>query len=186
VNRKTLLMKSLLTLPLLLGCVACTQAPSPAETKTAAAPAADTAKATADIKALEDRFLKAVLAKDVNAIMSNYVPDASLFVFDVPPPRQYVGAAAYRKDWEETLGLIPGPVDASITDLDVTTGGGDLAWSHSIQHLAGTMKNGKKLDLTVRVTDDYKRINGQWLIALEHVSVPVDLVTGKADLTSKP
>jgi hypothetical protein len=29
-------------------------------------------------------------------------------------------------------------------------------------------------------------VNGQWLIALEHVSVPVDVVTGKADLTSKP
>ena len=70
--------------------------------------------------------------------------------------------------------------------LDVTAGGGDLAWSHSIQALAGAMKNGRKMDLTVRITDGYKRVNGQWLIALEHVSVPVDVVTGKADLTSKP
>jgi hypothetical protein len=40
--------------------------------------------------------------------------------------------------------------------------------------------------LTVRVTDGYRKINGKWLITQEHVSVPVDLETGKADLTSKP
>ncbi len=57
----------------------------------------------AQIRALEDRFAAAFNAKDVDAIMKVYVPDETLFVFDVVPPRQYVGAAAYRKDWEEFL-----------------------------------------------------------------------------------
>jgi hypothetical protein len=56
------------------------------------------ADALADIKALEDRFVAAFKAKDPDAIMKVYVPDQTLFVFDVVPPRQYVGAAAYRKD----------------------------------------------------------------------------------------
>lgn len=172
---------------LILGCVGCTQAPPASDAKAADTKAADTtAKDIAEIKAMEDRFIKASATKDVNAIMAFYVPDESLFVFDVTPPRQYVGAAAYRKDWEDLLGLFPGPIDVSISELDVTAGGGDLAWGHSIQHLAGTMKDGKKMDLTVRITDGYKRINGQWLIAHEHVSVPVDVLTGKSDLTSKP
>jgi ketosteroid isomerase-like protein len=178
---------------LILGCAVlcssgCTQGPSAAETKAAAdAKAAEMAtKDVADIKALEDRFIKATATKDVNAIMAFYVPDASLFVFDVTPPRQHVGAADYRKDWEDTLGLFPGPIEAGISDVDVTAGGGDIAYGHSIQTLSGTMKNGKKMNLTVRITDGYKRVNGQWLIAQEHVSVPVDLVTGKGDLTSKP
>jgi ketosteroid isomerase-like protein len=38
----------------------------------------------------------------------------------------------------------------------------------------------------MRLTDVYRRINGQWLIEHEHVSVPVDLDTGKPDLASKP
>jgi len=46
------------------------------------------------IRALEDSFAAAVRAKDVDAIMKVYVPDDSLFVFDVTPPRQYVGATA--------------------------------------------------------------------------------------------
>lgn len=63
---------------------------------------------------------------------------------------------------------------------------GNLAVAHRIQHLVVTDKDGKKTDLTARVTDGYRKINGKWLIVLEHVSVPVDSNTGKADLSSKP
>jgi len=143
------------------------------------------ADAREDIKALEDRFIAAVKAKDLDAIMKVYVPDQTLFVFDVEPPRQYVGAAAYRKDWQAFLDSFNGPIIFELTDLDITTDD-NLAYSHSIQRVAGTDKQGKKLDLTVRVTDVYKKINGNWLVIHEHVSVPVDLDTGKPDLTSKP
>jgi uncharacterized protein (TIGR02246 family) len=143
------------------------------------------ADARADIKALEDRFIAAVTAKDLDAIMKVYVPDQTLFVFDVEPPRQYVGAAAYRKDWQAFLDSFNGAITFELTDLDIATDD-NLAYSHSIQRVAGTDKQGKKLDLTVRVTDVYKKINGNWLVIHEHVSVPVDLDTSKPDLTSKP
>ncbi len=143
------------------------------------------ADAAADIRALEDRFVAAFKAKDVDAIMKVYAPDQTLIVFDVVPPRQYVGAAAYRKDWQTFLGSFDGPITVELTDLDVVADR-NLAYSHSIQHVAGTDKQGKKLDLTVRVTDVYKKARGRWLIVHEHVSVPVDLDTGKPDLTSKP
>ncbi len=182
--RKTqMLMGAVLT----LGCFGCAQAPPQPDAKTAAAMAADAkAKDLADLKALEDRFMTAWKAKDVNGIMAVYVPDDSLVVFDVVPPRQYIGAQAYRKDWEDTLSMLPGPIEADISDLAIEVGGGDVAYGHSIQHMSAVMKNGKKMDLTVRVTDGYKKVNGQWLIAHEHVSVPVDIMTGKADLSSKP
>ena len=139
----------------------------------------------AQIRALEDSFAAGVRAKDIDAIMKVYVPDQTLFVFDVVPPRQYVGAAAYRKDWQELFDSFNGPITVELTDLDITTDD-SLAYGHSIQRVAGTDKQGKKLDLTVRVTDVYKKINGNWLVIHEHVSVPVDLETGKPDLTSKP
>ena len=59
----------------------------------------------ASIRALESSFVAAVNARDVNAIMKVYVPDEILFVFDVVPPRQYVGAKAYAKDWTDFLGM---------------------------------------------------------------------------------
>ena len=143
------------------------------------------ADAAADIRALEDRYVAAFKAKDVDAIMKVYAPDQTLVVFDVVPPRQYVGAAAYRKDWQTVFGSFDGPITVELTDLDVVADR-NLAYSHSIQHVAGTNKHGKKLDLTVRVTDVYKKAHGRWQIIHEHVSVPVDLETGKPDLASKP
>jgi ketosteroid isomerase-like protein len=173
---------------LVLGASGCSQAPNPAEVKAAQDKAAADAKAQdlADIKALEDKFMTAFKAKDIDAIMQAYVPDDSLLVFDATPPREYKGAQAYRKDWEGFLAMFPGPLEADISDLDVTVGGGDVAYGSSIQHGIGTAKNGKKTEFTVRVTDGYKKVNGKWLIAHEHVSFPVDIATGKADLLSKP
>ena len=42
--------------------------------------------------------------------MQAYVPDETLFAFDVIPPRQYVGAKAFRKDWGEFLAGLKGPL----------------------------------------------------------------------------
>jgi ketosteroid isomerase-like protein len=139
----------------------------------------------AAIRALEDRFAAAVSAGDVNAIMKSYVPDQSLVVFDVVPPRQYLGADAYRKDWVNFLAFFKGAPKLEVTDLAVTVEG-NLGFSHSIQRVSGMDANGQPIDLTARVTDGYRKIGGDWLIVHEHVSVPVDLATGKADLSSKP
>jgi ketosteroid isomerase-like protein len=159
-------------------CVACNTATPPV-------PAPDTtAQDLAAIKTLEDHFVSGFNAKDTKAIMSLYVPDQGLIVFDVSVPRQYTGADAYTKDWDGFWAMFPGPTNFTLSDLDISIGG-NIAYSHSIQHASMTDKKGKKMELTVRVTDGYKKINGQWFISHEHVSVPVDLATMKPDLNSK-
>jgi uncharacterized protein (TIGR02246 family) len=137
----------------------------------------------AQIRALEGAFAAAVKARDLDAIMKVYSPD--VLVFDVSPPRQYVGAAAYREDWKGFLAAFPGPIQFEVTDL-VVSAGGALGYGHSIQHVSGKDAKGKPTEVTVRVTDVYRKAGGTWLIVHEHVSVPVDLDTGKADLSSKP
>ncbi len=94
------------------------------------------ADARADIRTLEDRFVAAFKAKDLDAIMKAYAPGRALIVFDVIPPRQFAGAAAYRKDWQTFLDGFSGPITVELTDLDI---GADrnLAYSHSIQRVAG-------------------------------------------------
>jgi uncharacterized protein (TIGR02246 family) len=144
-----------------------------------AAPSGDEAA----IRALEAQFAAGVTAKDVDAIMKVYAPD--VFVYDVVPPRQYAGAAAYRKDWEGFMSGFKGPVKFEVSDLAVEISG-PVAWSHSIQRAAGVDPSGQPSDVTVRVTDVYRKTADGWRIAQEHVSVPVDLATGKADLQSKP
>ena len=139
----------------------------------------------ADIEALEKRYTDAVLAKDLNGIMSCYAPGNQLFVFDAVPPREYPSWDAYKKDWQELLGMFPGPLTYSLSEQSITVVG-TVAYGHNIQTGQFTRKDGSKLDSVVRVTDVYRKIDGKWLIVHEHVSFPVDLDTGKADLLSKP
>jgi len=163
-----------------------TAAPTPAKPAQAAAPAATPAISDkAQIERLERRFITAFNAKDVKAIMSVYAPGNGLFVFDVTPPRQHVGWADYKKDYEDLFAAFPGPWKVDMSDLGVTVSG-DVAYGHNIQATDATKADGSKLAVTVRVTDVYRKINGKWLIVQEHVSVPVDLTTMKPDLTSAP
>jgi len=137
------------------------------------------------IRALYQRYSDAFRAKDINKIMSVYVPDESLVVFDAVPPRQYVGAKAYRKDYEDFFAIFPGPNAGRISDLSVTTAG-TLAYAHSIGTFVLTDKSGKQVTWVFRLTDVFRKLNGKWLIVHEHVSWPVDPATGKADFLSKP
>jgi ketosteroid isomerase-like protein len=143
------------------------------------------ADSRAAIETLENQFAAAVNAKNLGAIMKVYAPGSELFVFDVVPPRQYVGADAYRKDWKGFLDMFKGPVKFTMSDLSIDAGA-KMAYSHSAQHISGTDTKGKPIDFTVRVTDVYRRIGGEWRIVHEHVSVPVNMDTGKPDMTSSP
>ena len=137
------------------------------------------------IRDLENRLAAAAEARNLDGIMKSYVPDETLFVFDVIPPRQYVGAKAFRKDWDELLGGTKGSFRYTITDLVVTTVG-TVAYGHSIQRIVGTLTKGDPIDLTTRVSDVYRKIKGEWVIVQEHISIPVDLDTGKPDFASRP
>lgn len=138
----------------------------------------------AEIRAMEAAMMKGFAARDLDSALAVYVQDDTLFVFDAAPPRQYVGIKAWRADNENFLALFKGPFTAEMSDLSVTNG--KLGFGHNIQRFAGTGKDGKPIDLTFRVSDGYKKINGKWMIVEEHLSFPVDVATGKADLSSKP
>jgi ketosteroid isomerase-like protein len=52
--------------------------------------------------------------------------------------------------------------------------------------MTGTLKSGQKFDAWVRFTECYRKTQGRWLAIHDHISVPVDLDTGKAVLDAKP
>ncbi len=139
----------------------------------------------AEIRALHQRYVEAFNKKDVATIMSGYLPGKELFVFDVTPPRQHVGWEDYRKDWEDLFAAFPGPLHDEVQDLSITIAD-SAAYSHHVEAGYFTRPNGSRLDIVARVSDVYRKVNGKWLIVQEHVSVPVDIDTGKADLLSKP
>jgi uncharacterized protein (TIGR02246 family) len=147
----------------------------------AAAPADDKAA----IEALEQSFSDAFNAKDLKGVMACYAPGKGLFVFDAIPPREYPSWDAYKRDWEGLFSAYPGPLPVMISEQSITVVG-PVAYGHNIQTAHFTAKDGSHTTGVVRVTDVYRKINGKWLIVQEHVSFPVDMATGKADMLSKP
>ena len=83
------------------------------------------------------------------------------------------------------MAAFAGPVRFDISDLTVSSDGA-IGYSHSIQHVRSSDSQSHDMDMTVRVTDVYRKQDGRWRIVQEHVSAPIDLATGKGDLTSKP
>jgi ketosteroid isomerase-like protein len=146
-------------------------------------PASNSDKAA--IQALEDTYNDGFNSKDVDKVMSVYLPGKELFVFDVVPPREYKGWDAYKKDFVELFSAFPGPMKNTISEQTIHVVG-SMAYGHNIQTGEFTGKDGAKVKIVVRTTDIFRKINGKWLIVEEHNSVPVDLDTMKPDLQSKP
>lgn len=143
------------------------------------------AKDEAEIRQLLDRWAKAFHARDLDGIMSIYEPGNALVAYDIVAPLQYTGFEAYKKDYREFLDQFEGPIDVEYPDVKILAGD-TVAFSHGLERMTGTLKNGQKFDAWVRFTEGYRKTNGHWLAVHDHISVPVDLDTGKALLTLKP
>jgi ketosteroid isomerase-like protein len=147
-------------------------------------PALARADSASEIRAAQNSIAAGAEARNLDAIMSNYLHSPKLFVFDVYPPRAYLGYDAFRKDWHDFLAGYKGPITYQMQDMYVDTDG-TYGYVHVIEHIAGTTNGDKAAEINMRVTELYHKINGKWLIVHEHASVPVDLKTGKADILSK-
>ncbi len=137
----------------------------------------------AAIQGLLDDCIRSVRSKNIEGVMSLYAQE--VVSFDIVPPLRYIGADAFRKVWEETFLVFQGPIYYEIHDLHITVGD-DVAFTHSLNRISGTLNTGQKIDLWLRWTACFRKINGKWLIVHHQNSVPVDLQTGRAVLDLKP
>ena len=137
----------------------------------------------AEIQRAIEGYVEALRARDIDGVMSIYAPE--LVSFDLVPPLRYVGAGEYRKRWEEVFSVYQGPIDYEVHDLTITVGD-DVAFTHSLNRISGTLNTGQKTDLWLRWTACFRKINCKWLIVHHQNSVPVDLKTGRAVLDLKP
>jgi uncharacterized protein (TIGR02246 family) len=137
----------------------------------------------AEIRSRIDEWVAAFRRKDIDAVMPMFAPDA--VAFDLVPPLQYAGREAYRKQWERLFASYEGAIEYEVRELSVTAERG-VAFSHSLNRIHGTLKNGRKTGFWLRMTACWRKVGGQWLIAHEHVSVPVDLERDKPVLDLEP
>ncbi len=152
----------------------CNQSPSPA----------DVAKANeAEIHQWLDTWQKDFNAGDVNALMTLYSQD--VLAFDIIPPIQYDGKAAYQKDWVDFFAPFQLPLQSEIRDVRITTSG-DVGFITMLFNFSATPKSGSKTTNWIRVTAGLRKVDGKWLDVHDHASIPVDIATGKAVMDIHP
>jgi ketosteroid isomerase-like protein len=137
----------------------------------------------ADIRRRIDKLVQAVRAMDLEGVKWIYAPD--LVSFDIEPPLQHLGAEAKWQNWANVFAAYEPPLGYETRDLTITAGG-DVAFGRTLARISGTLKNGNRSDYWVRWTTCFRKIDGQWLIAHDQISVPMDVKTGKALRDLKP
>ena len=122
------------------------------------------------IRALIERWAKAVHAGDLDAVLADHADD--IVMFDVPPPANGVrGIDAYRETWPAFFSWQAQGAAFEIVSLE-TTVGDEVAFAHALLR-CGTQE---ELDLDpanrLRLTVGLRKQSGRWVVTHEHHSFP--------------
>jgi PhnB protein len=124
-------------------------------------------RAEAEIRRVIEDWAEALRAKDIDRLWSHHADD--FLSFDLAPPLQH--GPEQRKELETWFQTWRGPIGYEVRDLSVVADG-DVAFSHSLNHLRGRRSDGEEADVWFRATLCFRRLDGRWKVAHEHTSVP--------------
>ena len=115
-------------------------------------------------------WAKSIREKDASALARHFASDAVRF--DLAPPLQ--ATMEIEENAREWFATFQGGIGYEIRGLSISLDG-DLAMAHSFNRITGTKVDGEKADLWFRETLGLKKIDGCWLIAHMHESVPFSM-----------
>jgi uncharacterized protein (TIGR02246 family) len=137
--------------------------------------------AEGQIRHIMDRLARSVQTRDIEGILATYADNA--VIFDVRDSLEY-GKDGLRRSWEECFESSKDFI-IEISEPAIRMDG-NLAFTHCLSHATGKTLDGQDIDVWMRATDCYQKINGKWLVVHEHVSVPGDFESGKILQNLKP
>ena len=140
------------------------------------------ASTQSEVSALLESWSEAIRIKDIDRLMSLYSPD--IVYFDLVPGLQYTGSAAVRGNFLRMFDGFKSSIGQEIRGLSILASG-DIAVAYMLIRASGTLKDGREVGYWVRATVCCQRSDHRWLIAHEHISLPVDL-SGSAAMDLVP
>lgn len=123
------------------------------------------------VEAVLQGRIEAAQVKDIDKLMSYFAPE--IVYYDAVPPLQFVGTEAVRKNFQRWFDGYDGPISLETKDQTVAVDG-DIAWAHMLHLDSGKRTNGMQSAMWVRSTVCLRRIDGEWLVTHEHISMPID------------
>jgi ketosteroid isomerase-like protein len=122
----------------------------------------------AAIRALIEERVAALEAKDGARAVAVLAEDVVAFELAPPLVAEQATDAAAAQGW---LDGFEGPVETEIRDLVVHVSR-HVAFSHSLNRLRATRRDGRKVDFWMRSTLGFRKLDGAWKIVHGHSSVP--------------
>jgi len=122
-----------------------------------------------EIRALIERWSKAVRDQDMEGIRADHDPD--ILMFDVPPPLVSRGLDAYMATWDAFFTRQEKPITFDFHDLKITAGF-EVAFATAIGNCVDVDPSGKREPLEFRLTMGLRKIAGRWRVVHEHHSLP--------------
>jgi uncharacterized protein (TIGR02246 family) len=135
------------------------------------------------IRALCDHVAGAIRARNLDQMMTAYADD--VIQFDATGALAQRGAEQVRESTHKWFAGWEGRIDFEVRELTIDTSG-DLAFARSFNRSAGTAKQGAHVEMWVRWTACFRKLDGTWKVVHEHVSVPFDPKTMKPELALEP
>lgn len=131
-----------------------------------------------EILQLMANWRNALEARDLHRMLANYTPRTVLF--DCKPPHHLVGVEAIRNCWEQCLPYFPEKFRSEHANVEVMVNG-DLAFFHGFHRFVALVDEEKWKDSFhwLRVTVCFQKVDGNWTVVHEHVSMPFDPMTGQ-------
>jgi uncharacterized protein (TIGR02246 family) len=121
------------------------------------------------VRDLLERWAAAVRAKNTSEVLANHSQDIRMF--DVPPPFESRGLAAYEDTWKLFYSSQPDPVAFDIKWLEVVAGD-DVAFAFAHMQCVEPSEKIQRTPLDFRLTVGLRKVEGRWIIVHEHHSVP--------------
>ena len=121
------------------------------------------------VRHLLEQWAAAVRAKNVPNVLANHAPD--FVMFDVPPPFESRGLAAYEDTWKLFYSSQPDPIAFDIEWLEVVAGD-DVAFAFAHMRCVEPTEHAQRTPLNFRLTVGLRKVEGQWIIVHEHHSIP--------------
>lgn len=132
------------------------------------------------IRTLVERWVEAVHAGDLDAVLADHARD--IVMFDVPPPREGVrGIDAYRDTWPDFFAWQRQGACFELTSLEVTAGD-DVAFAWALLRCGTAEENAAHPERRLRITFGLRKEDGRWQVAHEHHSFPDETVTSDAEI----
>ncbi|MFC9998806.1 YybH family protein [Nocardia sp. NPDC127526] len=123
------------------------------------------------IRALLESRTDAQRSKDIDRLMSFYSP--GIVYYDAVAPLRFRGAEEVRRNFVRWFDGYDGPIGLETHDLTIVAGD-DVAFADMLHLDSGKHRGGIELSIWVRETVCLRRVDGEWVITHEHISIPIN------------